>query len=106
MTTRARELVELRAPIVVRLAPLRLDPAAPFEAMEGRIERSLRNLERRRGDLADALRDRPAVLRLEGQRFQDEQIERPLRELDLRCVHGFGHATPCWLLQERVARAL
>ena len=50
-----RQLVVLRAAIGVRRAPARLQPAAAFEAMERRIERSLADLERVRRDLLQAL---------------------------------------------------
>ena len=46
--------------------------------MERGVERSLRYLERGRRDLADALGDRPAVLRLERDGLEDEEVERAL----------------------------
>src|SRR5436190_16300426 len=60
-----RQLVVLRAPVVVRHVPLGLDPAFAFEPMERRIQRPLVDAQRVPGNLLDALRDRPSVLRLE-----------------------------------------
>src|SRR5580765_2735137 len=42
-----RQLVVLRAAIVIGGAPARLDPAAPLEPMERRVQRPLLDVERR-----------------------------------------------------------
>src|SRR4051812_13208594 len=63
LLSRARELVELRASVVVRRTPLGLDPSAPLEPVEGGVERSLRDLECGARHLMDPLGDGPPVLR-------------------------------------------
>jgi hypothetical protein len=47
--------------------------------VQGRVERSGRDLQHLAGDLQDALGDGEAVLRLERQRPEDEEIQRALR---------------------------
>src|SRR4051812_35443582 len=66
--------------------------------MECRIEGALGHLEDVLGDLLDALRDGPAVLRLERERSEDQQIERALREIDAFATHE--PVSPFALLQE------
>src|SRR5437016_7625958 len=63
--------IELRPAIVVRLTPLRPNPSALLEAMEGRIKRSLIHLEHFLRHLPDALRDAPAVHRFKSNSLQD-----------------------------------
>src|SRR2546430_17527272 len=58
---RRRQRIKLRPAIVVRLAPLGLDPSALLEAMEGGIQRSLIHLEHFLRHLVDALGDAPPV---------------------------------------------
>jgi hypothetical protein len=53
-----------------------------FEPGEGRIEGSLLDLQHVARHLPDAARDRPAVLRFELQRLEDQEIERALNEVD------------------------
>jgi hypothetical protein len=53
-----------------------------FEPVEGGIERSLLDAQDVVRHLLDATRDRPAVLRFELQRLEDEEVERPLNEVD------------------------
>src|SRR5262245_15262793 len=77
-----RQLVVLGAAVVVGGAPLRLDPAAALEAMERRVQRALLDVEGRAGDLVEAFRDSPAVLRLEGHGLQDEEVECALRKIE------------------------
>src|SRR5262249_5081230 len=69
------QLVVLRAAIVLRGAPAGLDPAAALEAMQRRVQRPLLNAQRLARALLDALGDGPAVLRLERERVQDQQIQ-------------------------------
>ena len=59
------DLVELRAAIVLGDAPFGGDPPAVLEAVQRRVERALVHLEHVAGDLLDALRDAPAMHRLE-----------------------------------------
>src|SRR5437773_2640734 len=49
--------------------------------MKGRVERPLAHLQRGARDLAKALGNGPAMLRLEGDRPQNQEIERALGEL-------------------------
>src|SRR5215813_15321021 len=70
----ARERVVLRAAIVVALRPLRGDPAVLLELVERRVQRALADLEHLARHLADALRDGPAVHRLERDHLEDEQV--------------------------------
>jgi hypothetical protein len=56
--------------VLVGNPPLCFDPAAPFQSMERRIKRTLSNLERSARDLAETLRDGPAMLWLEGDGLQ------------------------------------
>jgi hypothetical protein len=53
-----------------------------FEPVEGGIERSLLDAQDVVRHLLDATRDRPAVLRFELQRLEDEEVERSLNEVD------------------------
>jgi len=92
----ASEGIVFGAAIVFGFAPFGSDPGLLFEAVEGGIESALIDLEDVVGDLADALRDSPAVKRLEGNGLQDKQIESALDE-----VGGFSHErkSSCWLLR-------
>src|SRR5437870_3530461 len=58
---RRGQRIELRAAVVVGFTPLRPDPSALLQAVEGGIERSLIHLEYLSRHLADALGDAPAV---------------------------------------------
>src|SRR5262249_25267715 len=78
----------LGLPVVVGDVPLGLDPAAALEAMQRRVQRALLHLERVVGNLLDAFGNRPAVLRLERDGFQDQEIERALRQ-----IHGSPFAS-------------
>src|SRR6476661_4262870 len=84
-----RQLVELRVPSRVGLAPLRRNEPLLLETVQCRIQRPLRDLENVLRHLLDALRDRPAVLRLDSQRLEDQQIERALDEIG-RLAHERG----------------
>src|SRR5215467_1446968 len=83
---RRRQRIKLRLPSRFRLFPLGLDPPALFEAVQGRIERSLLYLQHFAGNLLDPLGDRPAVLRLQGNGLQDQQVQSPLHQ-----IIGFAH---------------
>src|SRR4249920_2838863 len=89
LATAARQRIELGFPVVLRGAPLGLDRALALEAMQRRIERSLLHAQRILRDLLDAIGDGPAVLRLERERLEDQEIERSLRQIDLRRL---GHS--------------
>src|SRR5262245_43422005 len=57
--------VELRRAVVVRAAPLRVDPALLLQTVQRRVQRTLVHGQDARRDLLDALRDPPPVHRLE-----------------------------------------
>jgi hypothetical protein len=75
---RLGELVELRPAVVFRLAPLGLQPALLFEAVERGKERTGLDVEGAAGDLRDSARDAKAVIGAQRKRAQNQQIERPL----------------------------
>src|SRR5215831_11839432 len=68
LLSRSCQFVVLRLTVVIGNGPLCLDPSAPFQPMQRRIERALANLQRIARYLLDALRDAPAMLRAERQR--------------------------------------
>jgi len=92
----AGEGIVFGAAVVFGFAPCGFDPGLLFETVKSGIERALIDLEDVVGDLADALGDGPAVERLEGDGFEDEEVESALDE-----VGGFGHEKrgSCWLLR-------
>ena len=85
-----RQAVVLGAPAELRHRPFGFDPAPMLEAMQGRVERALVDLEHVFGDLLDALGDRPPVLRILLERAQDQQVERAGKQ-----VGGAGHGVDC-----------
>src|SRR5213592_3376249 len=92
-----RQLVILGAPVVLRSPPFGLDPTSPLQSMQGGIERTLLDAQNVAGDLLNALRNAPAVLRFEGQGLEDQQVECSLRKVDPFVYHKMF---PFWLLQE------
>src|SRR5882762_6639289 len=71
--------VILGLPVIVRIAPLCVDPASLLQPVQCRIQRALLYLQHVLGDLLDAQRNAPAVHGLERQGFQNEQVERALQ---------------------------
>src|SRR5215469_3621400 len=65
--------------------------------MQRGIKRSLRDAQRVARHLLNALGNGPAVLRLEGQNLEDQQVERPLWHVNVL----FRHSAPLRLLQEQ-----
>src|SRR5262249_17840580 len=61
--------------------PLRKEPAALLEPLERRIERAVLDEELLLGPLLDGAGDPLTVLRAEDQGPQDQQVERPLQQL-------------------------
>ena len=57
--------------------------------MQSRIQRALIHLQHILGNLPDALRDRPAVHRLERNRLQDQQVHGSLHQVS-RFARGYG----------------
>src|SRR5580765_1587409 len=84
-----RQLVELRVSPRIRLTPLRRDEPLLLEAMQRRIQRTLRDLQDILRHLLDALRDRPAMLRLGGQGLENQEVQCPLDEVG-RLAHDYG----------------
>ena len=75
--------VELRAPVVVRVAPRRLDPALLLEPVERRVEGPLIDLEDILRHLLQALGDAPSMHVARRQRAENEEVERALEEVAL-----------------------
>ena len=84
---RRSQRIELRAAIVVRLAPLGLDPSALLKAMEGGIQRSLIPLQHFLRHLADALGDAPSVHGFKRKGLEDQEVQCPLHQ-----VGWFAHS--------------
>src|SRR5205807_8736290 len=61
--------------------------------MQCRVQRALWDLKGFARDLMDALGDRPAVHRLERERFEDQEVERALRQVESGVVHGSSCAS-------------
>src|SRR5688572_5373908 len=76
-----RELVILRAPVVVAGAPLGAHEPASLEAVQGGVERTGRHQHDFTGALLDALRDTPSVHRPRAKRGEHEELECPLDQL-------------------------
>ena len=88
---RRGQLVVLRLVIGFADAPLGLQPAALFEAMQRRIERAGFDLEQIVRLRADRLADAVAVLRAPLQGPQDQHVERALKQLEPLGIGCFGH---------------
>jgi hypothetical protein len=71
----------MRAAVVLGGAPERRDPSPVLEAMQGRIERSVFDLQHVVGALLDGVRDGMAVGGAEHEGLQDEKIQRSLQQL-------------------------
>ena len=78
--SRCRQVVEARATIVVGDPPFAADPAGGLEPLECRVERSVVHEEGALRRVLDGERDAVAVVRAEGQRAQNQEVERPLQE--------------------------
>src|SRR5262245_18035766 len=94
LPSRLCQLVVLRSAVVLGGFPARLDPAAPFEPMQRGIQRSLRDLQPFRGNVTQPLRNSPAVLWIERQCFQYQEIQRALWQA------WSAHRSPLLLRQE------
>src|SRR5687768_8851849 len=77
-----RELVELCLAIVLGESPLALDPALALQAMQGRVERTLLDEKRVVAPFADEPRHGVAVHWPPGQRSEDQEVERPLQQVE------------------------
>ena len=84
------ELVVLGFAVVLRESPLGLEESAFLHAMERGIEGAFFDLESLVGGVADPGGDGVSVSRSPGQGLEDEEIEGPLKEVE---IDG-GHAVP------------
>src|ERR1700723_2866691 len=75
------QLVEARLAVILADAPVGGDPAAIFEAVQGRVERTLLDLENVVGGVLDDVRDGMAVGRAHDQGLQYEHVERAEQQL-------------------------
>src|SRR5215472_1708126 len=82
-TSSGCEFVELCLAIVLACAPIRRHPAAIFETMQRRIERTLLDLKHLIGSVLDNVRDSVTVSWPGNQRAQDQHVERPLQHFVL-----------------------
>src|SRR5688500_8687524 len=83
------DLVVAGAPVVVGRPPRARDEAVLLQPLERRVEGALVHLEHAVGDLLDALADPPAVQRGEGERLEDEEVERAAEDIGRRAGgHG------------------
>ena len=87
-STLGSELVVLRLPVVLRKAPLCLDPTSLFHAVEGGVEGALFYLKALVRGFADPRRDGVSVTGPPRQRFQDEEVERALEKIEIDGSHG------------------
>src|SRR5262245_14802324 len=85
------QLVELCPPPQVAGFPLRRDPALLLELVQRRIERSIADLQRVAGDLAEPLADRPAVHRSQCEDLEDQQVKRALNEVGWFAHDALGY---------------
>ena len=77
------ELVELRAPVVVGHAPLRLEPAAVLHAVERGVQSALVHTQGLARGLEDPRGDVVAVSRPEDERLEHQHIERAAEEVEI-----------------------
>ena len=82
LSSRRGQAIDLNPLVVVRDGPLGGDPFLSFQPVQGRIERAGINLKHLAGVDPDRLADPVAMLRTSLQRLENEQIERPLQQLD------------------------
>src|SRR4030095_13986643 len=82
-TALARELVELRFPSRIGGFPIGFEQTTVLEAAQRGIERALLHLHDVARHLLQALRNRVAVNRPKRDYFEDEEIERALRQIGL-----------------------
>jgi hypothetical protein len=70
------------------VSPLRLDPAALLEAVEGGVEGAVEDAEGAVGAVANEAGDAVSVHAAEGEGAQDEDVERALEEIELVVAHA------------------
>src|SRR4029079_14282529 len=77
----AGELIELGLAVVLGIAPFRLDQPLLLQPVQRRIERSLVHLQHVLRELLDPLGDSPSMHRVTGERAQDQEIQRALKQV-------------------------
>lgn len=82
LLSRPGEAVELRAAVLLRNAPGGFDETLIFEAVKRGVQRSLLYLKDFTRQLPDPPGDRPPMQRLAANRFEDQQVERSLNQVD------------------------
>ena len=94
--------IELRVAACLRGFPLRFQPAAIFEAVEGGVKRALLELKKVAGDLLNPLRNGVAMNRPQRHDLEDQHVEGSLEELGFffahkapRCSTYTLHGTAC-----------
>jgi hypothetical protein len=87
------ETVEPRFAIVFRLAILGNNESLFQEPLQSWVERSMADLEHIVGPLFDGLRDRVPVRTAEGERLQNQQIERALQKIQMVVKSSSRHST-------------
>src|SRR5277367_74660 len=92
LAAKSCERVELCAAVVFAGLPLGGDPAFLLEFVQGRVERAVADLENVAGDLFQAKADGPAVHGLQGEDFQEKQIQSALNEVG-RFAHALSSVT-------------
>src|SRR2546425_9467871 len=88
LSSRFRQSVVFRAPVVLRGAPFAFEQPIALQPAEGRKQGACVHLKNAPADLLDAQGDSVPVHRLEGKRFQDEHVERALHEGSRILRHG------------------
>src|SRR5579864_1201257 len=88
-----REGIKLRATVIFTRLPLRSNPASMFELVQGGIEGTIADAQDVAGNLFQALADRPAVHRPQGEDFQEQHVERPLNQVG-RLAHELSSRLP------------
>lgn len=76
------ELVEAGPPIVFGDTPIRLDPGAVFEPIQGGVERAFFDLERFAGAFLDPAHDTVSMQRLASEGAEDEKVEGTAEEFE------------------------
>src|SRR5215467_6383970 len=106
LATFGRDTVIARAAIVLARAPLGADPPAAHHGLEGRVERTLIDVEDVLGDLAQLEGESPAVHGLLAQEREGEHLERAPHDLGAgpRAKIG-GHALLDNQKEKRVGRS-
>ncbi len=87
-----RQPVELRLPAGVGNLPFGRQQLPVLEPVQRRIERALLDLDDLAGDLLQPLRDCVTVQRPERHDFENQQIERALRQVGLGARHRMVRA--------------